>query len=178
MYKHQEQVKEFHKKFDLIINDKPSEVDGDTLKLRCKLLLSETLEFIVAAGFMPSDFDYTDPNDPKFTLITTGQEPNLVKMVDALGDIQYVNDGAAVSLGVDLEPIANEIQRSNMTKLWSTQDIAAILDSRNDWTSTGSYLEGFCVKDKSGKVLKSPSYSPANIEQEIQNQLDNNKDNQ
>ncbi len=41
---------------------------------------------------------------------------DLVAMVDALCDLLYVTYGAAVALGVDLEPHFAEVHRSNMAK--------------------------------------------------------------
>ena len=49
--------------------------------------------------------------------------------------------GAAVEMGVDLEPVFAEVHRSNMSK------------------------DG--GKDAGGKVLKGPSFTPPNIAQEL-----------
>jgi predicted HAD superfamily Cof-like phosphohydrolase len=42
---------------------------------------------------------------------------DLVATVDALADLEYVVKGTAVSYGIDMEPIFNEIHQSNMSKL-------------------------------------------------------------
>lgn len=42
---------------------------------------------------------------------------DVVEMIDALCDLLYVTYGAAVSLGVDLEPFFDEVHRSNMAKV-------------------------------------------------------------
>lgn len=118
MQKSQKQVKEFHQKFDLVINDNPTIVDEETLKLRCKLLLEEVKEFCVATGYAPSFDIYS--GEP---ILEHRWEANLIEMADALADIQYVTDGAAISLGIDLEPISDEVHRSNMTKLWKTNEM-------------------------------------------------------
>lgn len=44
------------------------------------------------------------------------QQGDAVAVADALGDLLYVVIGTAVSFGIDLEPVWNEIQRSNMAK--------------------------------------------------------------
>lgn len=44
-------------------------------------------------------------------------EQDLVEMIDALCDLLYVTYGAAVCLGVDLEPFFEEVHRSNMDKV-------------------------------------------------------------
>ncbi len=40
----------------------------------------------------------------------------MIKVVDAIGDILYVVFGLCVCLGVDIEPVFEEIHRSNMSK--------------------------------------------------------------
>jgi predicted HAD superfamily Cof-like phosphohydrolase len=65
-----------------------------------------------------------------------------VEMVDALCDLLYVTYGAAVDLGVDLQPFFAEVHRSNMAKVggrkredgkwikpagWTPPDIAGLL---------------------------------------------------
>jgi predicted HAD superfamily Cof-like phosphohydrolase len=41
---------------------------------------------------------------------------DLPEMIDALCDLLYVTYGAAVAMGVDLEPFYDEVHRSNMAK--------------------------------------------------------------
>jgi len=165
MQNSQKQVKEFHEKFDLTINDKPTIPDEAILKLRCKLLLEEVKEFCESAGFAIVGIGVCDAEVEKID----GATPNLVGMADALADIQYVNDGAAISLGIDLEPIATEVHRSNMTKLWKTEEVEMLRhDVNKNWSAKGDTLSGFCVKNEHGKVIKSPSYTPANIQYELE----------
>jgi predicted HAD superfamily Cof-like phosphohydrolase len=66
-----------------------------------------------------------------------------VAIADALGDIVYVAYGAAVTYGIDLDEVVKEIHRANMSKLG--RDGQPLL--RDD-----------------GKVLKSDSYSPPDVE--------------
>ena len=65
-------------------------------------------------------------------------------MVDALADILVVTYGAAVEMGVDLEPIFREVHRSNMSK------------------------DG--GKDAGGKILKGKGFSPPDILGELRRQ--------
>jgi predicted HAD superfamily Cof-like phosphohydrolase len=51
MYKHQAQVREFMTKMQQVMNDKPTIPSEEILKLGCKLLLEEVLEFCTAAGY-------------------------------------------------------------------------------------------------------------------------------
>ncbi len=64
---------------------------------------------------------------------------DLVEVADALTDIDYVNLGAAIAYGLDLEPFQKEVQRSNMSK----------------------FIDGHRRED--GKWVKGPSYSEANL---------------
>lgn len=162
MQKSQQQVREFHDKFNLTVNGLPTIPDDHTIKLRCRLLMEEVLEFCEAAGYSVTVGHMSEP-----MFLKTGK-PDLILMSDALADIQYVNDGAANSLGIDLEPISNEVHRSNMSKLWSLEDVNNLSDSeRSKLTAFGNSVDGYCMKDKHGKVIKSSSYSPADIKGEL-----------
>lgn len=75
------------------------------------------------------------------------QKGNLVLIADALADLKYVVEGTAISCGLDLEPIFNEVHRSNMSK----------------------FIDGHRRED--GKWIKGPSYSPANLAPIIEEQI-------
>ncbi len=59
-------------------------------------------------------------------------------LVDGLCDLLYVVYGTAVTMGVDLEPVFAEVQRSNMTK------------------DGGG-------KDAGGKIEKGPNFTPPDV---------------
>ena len=86
-------VRKFHEKYNGLVNDLPTMVNDDRLLLRSRLIVEEAGEFLKAAS-----------------------QHNMVEMCDALADLLYVTYGTGVELGVDLEPIFTEVQRSNMTK--------------------------------------------------------------
>jgi predicted HAD superfamily Cof-like phosphohydrolase len=122
----QQNLRDFHRKFGLTINDTPTVPDDQVLQFRINLINEEAEEFAQAA-----------------------KTRNLVEMADALADLVYVTLGAAVSLGIDLAPIFKEVHRSNMTKVWP---------------------DGQVHRRADGKVIKPPTYSPANIAGELQRQ--------
>lgn len=122
MNKHQQMVRDFHIKYNCLHNNKPTKVDTKTLLLRSRLLQEEVAEFTTSAS-----------------------NEDMVGMIDALCDILYVTYGAAVCLGVDLEPVFAEVQRSNMTKDGGGQDVG-------------------------GKVTKGPNFSEPDIEGELREQ--------
>jgi predicted HAD superfamily Cof-like phosphohydrolase len=67
---------------------------------------------------------------------------DLAEIADALGDILYVTFGCAVEMGLPMDRIFNDIHQSNMSKIWS---------------------DGEIHKDKGGKVLKPPTFTPVDL---------------
>jgi predicted HAD superfamily Cof-like phosphohydrolase len=117
----QNQVKEFHEKFGLKVNDNPVIPDNDLIKLRINLIREEVAEF------------ENELNTNSIDLCAVAKE---------LADILYVVVGTAVSFGIDLEPVLDEVHRSNMSKVWE---------------------DGTIKRREDGKILKPPTYSPAKI---------------
>jgi len=113
-------VKLFHEKFGLTINSKPTIPDPKDIKLRINLINEEAKEFEEASCL----------KDP-------------IEVADALADLLYVLHGAALTWGIDLEPVFKEVQRSNMSKVWSDGTVHK--------------------REEDGKILKPPTYSPADI---------------
>lgn len=148
-------VRDFHSKFGLTINEAPVLSPADD-KLRVELIREEASELSDALA-----------------------NGDLVEIADALGDLLYVIYGAGVTYGIDLEPVVAEIHRSNMSKLWKTSEVMdrakgtaaehqggreykfvdGVVASVVDFKSDRQWL----VKRADGKVLKSPSYSPADL---------------
>ena len=89
-----EKVKEFHEMFEQLINTKPTLVDAKTANLRLLLIAEEYNELRHAI-----------------------KQNDIVEIADALADLQYVVIGAAVSYGIPLEEVFEEVHRSNMTKV-------------------------------------------------------------
>jgi predicted HAD superfamily Cof-like phosphohydrolase len=89
---------------------------------------------------------------------------SLVQYLDAVGDLLYVVYGAAIAAGFtahQIEAAVYEIHRSNMSKLWSADEIDSIpADCRASHVGDGRYI----VRRNDGKVIKSPTYSPANLQ--------------
>jgi NTP pyrophosphatase (non-canonical NTP hydrolase) len=73
-------------------------------------------------------------------LETAVVQDDLVEIADALGDLLYVLLGTAVSYGIDLEPVFEEIHRSNLSK----------------------FIDGH-VCGCTGKWLKGSSYDPPKL---------------
>jgi predicted HAD superfamily Cof-like phosphohydrolase len=120
-------VRQFHERFGLASSTRPSLPAARTHRLRALLIDEELAEFRNA-----------------------GERQDLVGVADALADMLYAVYGAAEEYGIDLEPIFEEIHRSNMSK--------------------GQPLCG-CRPD--GKVLKGPNYSPPRVREVLEQQVVN-----
>jgi predicted HAD superfamily Cof-like phosphohydrolase len=112
-----EQVQEFHETYGLPVEATPKIDDEKTNALRINLLAEELdeLKEALAAG-------------------------DIVEVLDALTDLQYVLDGAYLSFGLHDVKIAafDEVHRSNMSKLGAD----------------GKPIR----RPEDGKVLKGPNY--------------------
>jgi predicted HAD superfamily Cof-like phosphohydrolase len=114
-------VAEFHRAFNLPMQQVPSAyIDHALARLRVVLLEEEVGEFVAAS-----------------------ERGDLIGVADALADIVYVAYGSALTYGIDLDAVLQEVHRSNMSKL----------------DSDGKPL----IRDD-GKVLKSARYFPPDIE--------------
>jgi predicted HAD superfamily Cof-like phosphohydrolase len=93
MNQEQQMVHQFHERFGLRTNTRPSLPGPSVHRLRTLLIEEELAEFRNA-----------------------GEAEDLVGVADALGDLLYVVYGAAAEYGIDLAPVFAEIHRANMTK--------------------------------------------------------------
>ena len=119
-----DRVKIFHETYGLAVKASPDISDEKTNRLRVALLEEEVAELKVAL-----------------------EQGDMVEVLDALTDIQYVLDGAYLSFGLAhlKEPAFAEVQRSNLSKLGE---------------------DGKPIRRESdGKVMKGPNYSAPDIAQ-------------
>lgn len=129
MSKIRDQVLEFHKKFDVPIRSCPGIPSPDEIRLRWALLMEEVRETGNALGFYSSSLDEVmaeiwawnpDPNDV-----------DLVEFTDGLGDVDYVVEGARQVFGINGEPIADEIHKTNMAKTGEKNKSGKITKPKN-----------------------------------------------
>ncbi|MEQ1680028.1 MAG: hypothetical protein E8D52_08200 [Nitrospira sp.] len=112
----QAMVEAFHTRFEIVTQTTPMDVSEETKHLRVRLIQEEfdELKEAMASG-------------------------NLAEVAKEMADLLYVTYGTAVSYGIDMEPVFQEVHRSNLSKI-------------------GGY------KRADGKWVKPPTYSPANIQ--------------
>jgi len=119
-----DRVKIFHETYGLPVKDAPDITDPMTNNLRVGLLEEEVQELKDALA-----------------------DGDIIEVLDALTDIQYVLDGAYLSFGLShlKEAAFAEVQRSNLSKLGEDgQPIRRLED---------------------GKVMKGPNYSAPDLAQ-------------
>jgi predicted HAD superfamily Cof-like phosphohydrolase len=136
-----ERVKEFHETFGHPVGDKPEIPSDDRQELRLSLIFEEAIELAEAMGFNPQWVK----SQVEIMLYHDGpveKETDLIAVADALGDLDYVVNGAALEFGIDLPKVTAEVHRSNMTKLGP---------------------DGKPIYREDGKVLKGEGYEPPNL---------------
>lgn len=117
-----EQVKIFHQTFGAPVKSTPDISDQQLNNLRVSLLQEELDELRAALD-----------------------DGDIIEVLDALTDLQYVLDGAYLSFGLHMlkDAAFAEVQRSNMSKLG--EDGKPML------------------RESDKKILKGPNYSPPDI---------------
>jgi len=126
MKNEQEEVKQFMIKAGQKTPQKPCIPDLDVINLRLRLHAEEAI----------------------IEMSEAFQSKNLTLIADAIADSLVVILGTAVACGIDIQPVWDEVHRSNMSK----------------------FIDGH--KREDGKWIKGPSYIPANIGPLIEKQLD------
>jgi predicted HAD superfamily Cof-like phosphohydrolase len=75
-------------------------------------------------------------------LVEASASENIVGAADGLADLLYVTYGAALEWGIPIDEVFAEVHRSNLSKAWP---------------------DGTVHKREDGKILKPPTYSPADV---------------
>ena len=117
MKKQLDSVKQFHDTYKIgYSNDPIADLGPEKNKLRFKLMSEENEEYL----------DASNNND-------------IIEVADALGDMLYILCGTIIEHGMQdiIEPVFDEIQKSNMSKLGE---------------------DGNPIFREDGKVLKGPNY--------------------
>lgn len=111
-------VRDFHIAFSQPVSEKPHLPEENERHLRKTLLQEEMNEYFAAEN-----------------------DNDLVEIADALADIIYIACGTAVSYGIPLDKVFEEVHRSNMAKL----------------------VDGKPLKRADGKVIKPEGWTPPDV---------------
>ena len=117
-------VKIFHETYNSNIGSIPSLPSSEERKLRIALLQEEFDEYLKG--------EFND---------------DIVEIADALGDMLYIIYGTAVSYGIPIDDVFEEIHNSNMSKLGE---------------------DGKPIYREDGKILKGPNYFKPDLQKIIQ----------
>lgn len=164
MKSEQKMVMDFMLKFQQEVKTQPAIPSPQVLILRANLIMEEVFELLDAMGL-----DYavvgTSKTKPNYTFSYNDKPCDIVKVADGLADIHYVADtGTALAFGIDMEPIFNEVHRSNMSKLWTESELQSGKEKYPDCVAEDYGGGLYRLRRADGKTIKSPSYSPADIE--------------
>jgi predicted HAD superfamily Cof-like phosphohydrolase len=147
MTKLRDQVLEFHRAFDVPVQERPAVPSRERLQLRLRLVAEEFCELMWACGVRPV---YVDPARILDHVIESDlfREPDMAAIADALADLDYVIEGMRLELGIDGEPVADEVHRANMNKL----------------------VDGKVTRRADGKVTKPAGWKPPDVATELRKQ--------
>jgi predicted HAD superfamily Cof-like phosphohydrolase len=170
MDKNIEQVKEFHKLFDIPILSKEESISVERRKLRIALLFEEIKELAEDGYGLKKTFsDMCKKHNIENDNTTDTELLDRVESLDAKGDIAYILYGTALEDGDStiLDTAFNEIHESNMSKACS--DLQEALDTIDHYKSKNVDAEYVKKDDKyliyrisDRKVLKSIKYKEFN----------------
>jgi len=111
-------VKDFHRAFGQRIGEKPELPDLPEREMRHRLLQEEFTEYQEAEA-----------------------DNDIIEIADALADIIYIACGTAVSYGIPLNELFDEVHRSNMAKL----------------------VDGEVLRRADGKIQKPKGWTPPDV---------------
>ena len=136
-----EQVTEFHRKYSHPVRETPGPISDERMRFRARLIAEEFFEVLEAiftdevacdghaghdlsSGACPSCGNkfhtlglHTLEEGIRELIAKSTLKVNYPELFDGLGDLEYVTTGTRVECGIDGEPIAAEIHRSNMQKV-------------------------------------------------------------
>lgn len=174
MEQQQSRVREFMRFFGQDCPENPTQLDEKTAKLRANLILEEVFETIcdglgLSVCIADGENGAVVVKDPKKVhfIYQKEKEVDLVELADGISDISVVSYGTALAAGIDMEPIDKEIHYSNMSKAFTKEDLENTI-SKYPTAKVEKYSENlYRLVREDGKIIKSPSYKEADIEQFI-----------
>lgn len=147
-------VREFHEFFDLPVRDGFTELTPEELTFRLTLITEEFIEVMEAFGRPVEVFRVLDAGGGA----ELGTTPDYINGYKELADLKYVIDGMDLHLGQRLDDVFHEVHRSNMSKLWACECGCEFANCPL-CAGAGEYVK----RREDGKILKPPTYSPAEV---------------
>ncbi len=141
---------------------KPQVPAEDRVRLRLGLVVEEFFELLDAIGVNTSYAKEVVRNEIDASLSRGTDQVNVVGVADACADIDYVVEGLRLEFGINGEPVADEVHRSNMMKF------------KRDNSGCGMHYflepDGHCTCKwvpvrvrEDGKILKPDDWKPPDI---------------
>ncbi|APL99190.1 nucleotide pyrophosphohydrolase [Bordetella phage MW2] len=137
-----DRVTEFHAIFKHPIADAPTPATKALRELRVRLIAEELTELCEALGVAVKIESNGVSSQFVVEAVKDDGDVDLVEAADALGDLDYVVQGANLVFGFPAEDVVREIHRANMSKLGE---------------------DGKPIYREDGKVVKGPNYTPPNV---------------
>lgn len=163
------QVKEFHKAFKHPVADRPIPLTLERAIDRCVWSTEELIEHLQSSSNNEEEFlkaydklldgmEKAKLKSMKDSYTKDGVE-RIVAQADALTDALYFILGSFLELGVTPDEMFDIVQKSNMSKLFTSED--------------GSKYAKY--RESDGKILKSPEFFPPEpaLEEEVKRQIEN-----
>ena len=185
----QEDIVTLMKQFNQQVKESPELPGPGTRLLRARLVFEEALEFVKGCGCTVSMTHAGSSGEEGTAVIDNisveldpSGNPDLVEYVDGCIDQLVVTYGALNAAGVKAQPAWDEVQRSNMSKAWphcSACDAVLergagleLVHPEDPGAHDGDWNPILKLhKRPDGKVIKSPTYSPANLKRTIDEQI-------
>jgi predicted HAD superfamily Cof-like phosphohydrolase len=187
-YRPQDDIVTLMKQYKQEVKALPELPDAETRLLRARLVFEEALEFVKACGCtVTATHAGVDGQGPASVIDSiavvpdAAVKPDFVEYVDGCIDQLVVTYGALNAAGIRVQSAWDEVQRSNMSKAWPHCSVCdAVLEQgagaelvhpsdaiahHGDWQTVLKIH-----KRPDGKVVKSPTYSPANLKRVIEEQ--------
>jgi predicted HAD superfamily Cof-like phosphohydrolase len=186
-YRPQQDIVTLMQLFNQQVKESPELPDPETRLLRARLVFEEAIEFVKGCGctvtLAGSNGEEQAADLDKIGVVPDPErEPDFIEYVDGCIDQLVVTYGALNAAGVKAEPAWDEVQRSNMSKAWphcSACDAVLVRDAGQELVHPeaasahdGDWRPVLKIhKRADGKVIKSPTYSPANIRRVLDEQI-------
>lgn len=140
------QVEEFHRTYEIPVESTPRVPERTLLDKQLRCIFEEALELLEATGGRDEDIEWLRSDIAIAIKGRFHNQVDLVELADACGDVDYTVESLRLVAGINGKPIANEIQRSNLSKLGE---------------------DGRPLKREDGKILKGPNFTPPDIAAEL-----------